>query len=433
MSRVLIAVALAGMLSAGSGCCSCLHEAAAWRKSWAAPHVCGHHGGPFGKGCCPCGGCDSCTNGGGCETCSHGGGCGGHGGWLGDGGVDRCDPCCDDGCWDHGNCDHCGEGCNDDCSMWLADDWGRGCGHGGGGGCLSCGGGCGHGGSGGGLLGGHGCCPCGGGCDSCTNGGGCGGECGGCGHGGGFTLSRLFGGFGCFGGCKGNGCGAFYWNEWFNDPPCCYDPCDCTGEYIGDTCEHGTACGGCPTCNGGGGHGAHGGGYMPGGHAAKTRGVPYYGRATNSGQHAGESYAMRQAPRTAAATSRAKTSDMPFSIETNLGQGQKASMAPRTATRQSVPTTRTVTPGTRTSAKPRGKTSAGNSRPNARQQAVRQPTPAVAPIEEKIVEGSVKVIEDRAAQPSESKVAAPVQRNAPTTAKRRVRATRTSLQREPTT
>ena len=29
-----------------------------------------------------------------------------------------------------------------------------------------------------------------------------------------------------------NGCGELYWNEWFNDPPACSEPCDCYGNYI---------------------------------------------------------------------------------------------------------------------------------------------------------------------------------------------------------
>jgi hypothetical protein len=33
--------------------------------------------------------------------------------------------------------------------------------------------------------------------------------------------------FGC------NGCGELYWNEWYNDPPACCEPCDCLGNYAG--------------------------------------------------------------------------------------------------------------------------------------------------------------------------------------------------------
>ncbi len=37
--------------------------------------------------------------------------------------------------------------------------------------------------------------------------------------------------FGC-GGCSG--CDSeLYWNEWHNDPPCCHDPCDECGNWVG--------------------------------------------------------------------------------------------------------------------------------------------------------------------------------------------------------
>ena len=29
------------------------------------------------------------------------------------------------------------------------------------------------------------------------------------------------------------GCGERYWNEWYNDPPTCAEPCDCYGNWIG--------------------------------------------------------------------------------------------------------------------------------------------------------------------------------------------------------
>ncbi len=425
MKRVLIAVALAGMLSAGSGCCSCLHEAAAWRKSWAAPHVCGHSYAPFGHGCCSCG-CDTCTNQSGCESCgggceSCGGGCGGHTGWLGrwatDGGVDRCDPCCDDGCWDHGRCDHCGEACDDDCSMWLADDWGRGCG----GGCAS-GGGC------GGACGGGDCCPCAGGC--CNQG---------CGHNGHLhsCLAEL-NPFNWFGGCKGGGCGKFYWNEWFCDPPCCYDPCNCCGDYTGQVCDHGTACGGCSSCGGG----ISGGGYVPG--PSYSTGPGYGMRPRGTLQHAGttgqpkqiESYVMRQPRQAAAAPQAQRTSDMPFTIQSNLGGTRSAT--PRSAVRPTAP-------APRTSSKPTGKTSSKIAHPPTQRYAMRNSQPAqrrqvTAPQtlpsqegQETVVEGSLKVVEDRAVQPAAGLSTERGSRSTPPTAKRRVRATRTTMRGEPTT
>jgi hypothetical protein len=42
------------------------------------------------------------------------------------------------------------------------------------------------------------------------------------------------------------GCGERYWNEWYNDPPRCADPCDCCGNWMGPgvpTCCSGGACG----------------------------------------------------------------------------------------------------------------------------------------------------------------------------------------------
>jgi hypothetical protein len=33
--------------------------------------------------------------------------------------------------------------------------------------------------------------------------------------------------------CGCSGCGDLYWNEWYNDPPQCYEPCDCYGNYVG--------------------------------------------------------------------------------------------------------------------------------------------------------------------------------------------------------
>jgi hypothetical protein len=78
-------------------------------------------------------------------------------------------------------------------------------------------------------------CTCGGGCaDGCC--GGFGGRIGPCGD-------RCDGGCTSCGRrspccilnwlCACSGCGEFYWNEWYNDPPRCAEPCDCFGNWIG--------------------------------------------------------------------------------------------------------------------------------------------------------------------------------------------------------
>ena len=33
--------------------------------------------------------------------------------------------------------------------------------------------------------------------------------------------------------CECTGCGELYWNEWYNDPPSCAEPCDCYGNWVG--------------------------------------------------------------------------------------------------------------------------------------------------------------------------------------------------------
>jgi hypothetical protein len=58
--------------------------------------------------------------------------------------------------------------------------------------------------------------------------------------------------------CPCSGCnGEVYWSEWHNDPPCCQDPCDNHGQWIGPS-----NCG----CGGYGNNGACGceGGYSTG-------------------------------------------------------------------------------------------------------------------------------------------------------------------------
>ena len=45
----------------------------------------------------------------------------------------------------------------------------------------------------------------------------------------------------------GPSCGERYWGDFYSDPPDCWDPCDCHGNFTG---------GGCHSCRNG-----HGGGY----------------------------------------------------------------------------------------------------------------------------------------------------------------------------
>jgi hypothetical protein len=48
------------------------------------------------------------------------------------------------------------------------------------------------------------------------------------------------------------GCGERYWNEWYNDPPRCADPCDCCGNWVGPGIP--SCCNHCGACGYGGGH-----------------------------------------------------------------------------------------------------------------------------------------------------------------------------------
>lgn len=101
----------------------------------------------------------------------------------------------------------CGSSCGSDYAFMTYDacceTCGPGCGNGCAGGCgeqVSCGDSCGGGACGGGQVGGSKC-----------------------GH-----KARWFGSlFNCA------GCGERYWNEWYNDPPSCAEPCDCCGNWIG--------------------------------------------------------------------------------------------------------------------------------------------------------------------------------------------------------
>jgi hypothetical protein len=123
-------------------------------------------------------------------------------------------------------------------------------------------------------------------CETCGPNGGCGGQDGGCGEkvacgdacgASGCTSACSSGcaagcdGCGCDDGCGGRpclrflrrlgsalncaGCGECYWNEWYNDPPSCAEPCDCCGNWAGP--GHASSC--CnqkPNC-GCGGHTAY--------------------------------------------------------------------------------------------------------------------------------------------------------------------------------
>jgi hypothetical protein len=94
------------------------------------------------------------------------------------------------------------------------------------------------------------CCPpCGRSCGACCDSGcdPCGdGCCEHCWHQG--PISFLFA---LFTPCRwcGPGCGERYWGDFYGDPPDCWDPCDCHGNYTGGGCHH--CGGGCQNGNGG--------------------------------------------------------------------------------------------------------------------------------------------------------------------------------------
>jgi hypothetical protein len=157
-----------------------------------------------------------------CASLSCGDGCGGRSPYAGMKYERCCETCGASGCWGGpGGC-----GCGDACS----------CGD-----KVACGDGCGsrHGSCGCGQSGCAGCCTVPGG--PCVR-----------------LLRRIGSKLDCA------GCGECYWNEWYNDPPSCAEPCDCCGNYIGPghacTCCSAKpyyartpyACGcGCPSCGGG--------------------------------------------------------------------------------------------------------------------------------------------------------------------------------------
>jgi hypothetical protein len=162
----------------------------------------------------------------GCASLSCGDGCSGKSPYAGKKYEQCCETCGSNGCWGgcgSGNCS-CGSSC--------------GCGDN-----VACGGQC------DGSCGGS--CGCGNGGDGC---------CSGCTVPGGPCV-RLLRRIGSKLDCAG--CGECYWNEWYNDPPSCAEPCDCCGNYIGPghacTCCSAKpyysrtpyACGcGCPSCGG---------------------------------------------------------------------------------------------------------------------------------------------------------------------------------------
>jgi hypothetical protein len=212
------------------------------------PHNCGCARGNCGGCCEPACGCDNC-----CEPACGCGGC--------------CEPACGcgSGCFANGR-QYAGQ-CFDGCCKSRVPICP----------CVGCKSGCG------------GCCEPACGCDNCCEPAcGCGGCCEPCGCGTGCATwcgsgtancprkcclknCGFCSGFGTVLGCLCKGCpcggcsGEVYWSEWHNDPPCCQDPCNNCGQWIGPSgcgCNSG-ACGCNGGCNGGCSSGACGceGGY----------------------------------------------------------------------------------------------------------------------------------------------------------------------------
>jgi hypothetical protein len=61
-------------------------------------------------------------------------------------------------------------------------------------------------------------------CDPCSHGNSCGAGCCSQSTGSRPILDAL---------CGCSACGELYWNEWYNDPPACREPCDACGNYTG--------------------------------------------------------------------------------------------------------------------------------------------------------------------------------------------------------
>jgi hypothetical protein len=199
----------------GNSCGGCCEAACGCEASCGCEPSCGC-GGEVGCGCEPSCGCGSGCNG--CQFAGQTWNC------CNECGPPIC-PCTGPECCGGG----CGCGCGDPC----------GCGD-----CCepSCGYAC------------EPTCGCSSGCgDACGRGKCCGcGFCTGCG-----LLVGLLDK--CCGGCSGCD-GELYWSEWHNDPPRCYDPCDCHGNWIGPSSAsyrgpYGYVYSpGCSTCNTGGHH-----------------------------------------------------------------------------------------------------------------------------------------------------------------------------------
>jgi hypothetical protein len=152
--------------------------------------------------------------------------------------------------------------------------------------------------------------------------------------------------------CLLGGCGEFYWNEWFNDPPDCCDPCDCCGNNINGmfTRRH-AGPEYCDDYHGYGQGGYHGGGYQ-------GEGTVIEGPAVQQNESNG--------PRETSHEARRPT-------RSALVPPQRPAPVPPQAMRNSrMPQTR----GGRVPAHRNG-----------------QPTPAIG--EEQVVEGSFKVVDDK--------------------------------------
>jgi len=88
------------------------------------------------------------------------------------------------------------------------------------------------------------------------------------------------------GGCCGSSCGCsseVYWSEWHNDPPCCRDPCDRCGNWIGPS--------GC-------GCGEYGGYTAPYDHPYGVTEGEYYDAARAPRPHGGTTFANKPRPGT---------------------------------------------------------------------------------------------------------------------------------------
>jgi hypothetical protein len=204
VKRIILFGLLGGMLVASSGCCLC-QAVLSYR---------------------PCCGCGDCVAGG-----------------CGDGCDEGCGPACGPRCPARPlacaprcarTCGDCDAGCETECGPACRAPCGRSCNSC----CDPCGRSC------------NSCCnPCGRSCNSCCDP--CGDPCGDgccerCWHRG--PLSCLFGLFTPCCWC-GRGCGDRYWGDFYSDPPNCWDPCDCHGNYTGGGCHHGG--GECRNCGGG--------------------------------------------------------------------------------------------------------------------------------------------------------------------------------------